>query len=286
MEETNHIPAGSKRQAMDWSLALISQGIESRIEYFDETRWQLVIEPGDYEQALVVLRQYRSENRKWPWQRRLIERGRIFDPSSLAWGFLLCFFYIISHKGENLKSLCLMDSAAVAHGQWWRLFTAIELHADLAHLAGNATIGIVLLGLAMARYGTGVALLASYLAGVAGNTTALISSAHVHRSLGASGMVMGALGLLAVHSLHSWQRMPRPTKFVVTRLVAGVMLFVLLGVAPGSDVLAHAGGFVAGVLLGSIVGLRPTLAENTVVNLLSVLIVAWLMAWTWWLALR
>ena len=47
----------------------------------------------------------------------------------------------------------LMDSAAVSKGAWWRLFTAILLHNDLGHLMANMTIGFVVLGLAMARYG-------------------------------------------------------------------------------------------------------------------------------------
>jgi len=44
-----------------------------------------------------------------------------------------------------------MDSAKVLAGQWWRLFTAVTLHADLAHLMGNITFGVIMLGLAMPR---------------------------------------------------------------------------------------------------------------------------------------
>src|SRR5208283_4928412 len=106
--------------------------------------------------------------RSWPWQQAVFRPGLLFDWGSLAWALLACLFYAISTH-TDLQSGSLMDGTAVAHGQWWRLFTAMWLHADLAHLATNATIGVILLGLAMGHYGTGVGLLTAYLAGAGGN---------------------------------------------------------------------------------------------------------------------
>src|ERR1035437_10950698 len=91
--------------------------------------------------------------------------------------------------------------AALAHGEWWRLFTATWLHADLAHLAMNMVFGFLFLGLVMGRYGPGVGLLAAYLAGVGGNLAAWLVYGENHRGLGASGVVMGALGLLTIQSV-------------------------------------------------------------------------------------
>ena len=264
----------------------MSQGIVASIECSAEAGWELAVAPADYEHALDALRQYRFENRRWPWRRELFESGPLFDWSGVAWGFLVCFFYLLSVKGADIVAVGLMDSVAVRNGQWWRLFTAIWLHADLAHLAGNATFGIVLLGLAMARYGSGVGLLASYLAGVAGNLTALILSVHPHHSLGASGMVMGALGLLAVHSFDLWRRIPQAAKHVATRLVGGLMLFILLGVAPGTDILAHLGGFITGICLGTLVNMGRNLLQKTEVNLVSGMLFAFLVGWPWWLAMH
>jgi membrane associated rhomboid family serine protease len=203
----------------------------------------------------------------------------------MAWAFLVCFFYVLSQRME-LTAFGLMDSDAVRQGQWWRLFTAIWLHADLAHLAGNVTMGSMLLGLAMARFNKGIALLTSYLAGVAGNVIALLFSVHPHHSLGASGMVMGGLGLLAAHSFYLWRRVPTSTKHVATRLVGGVMLFVLLGLAPGTDTLAHFGGFISGGLQGGLANFAPKFIQKPWVNLISGLIFALLVAAPWWLALH
>src|SRR5690349_9822701 len=115
-----------------------------------------------------------------------------------------------------------MNSAYVARGQWWRLFTAMWLHADVGHLAANAVFGAILLGFAMGRFGTGTGLLAAYLAGAGGNVLAWLFSLEQHRNLGASGMVMGCLGLLAAQSLSFWRSHPPARKYLISSIGAGI----------------------------------------------------------------
>ncbi len=283
---TARIPLRSHRQAMDWSLVLVSQGIETIIDHAeDRSGWGLLVAGQDYENALRVLRQYRLENRGWPWQQKVFQPGFLFDWGALAWALLVCLFYWLSTR-TDLHSTGVMDSAAVAHGQWWRLFTAMWLHADLAHLAANATFGLVLLGLAMGRYGTGIGLLAAYLTGAAGNLIAGVLSLQTHLSLGASGMVTGALGLLAVQSFSLWRQTRHARKFILSGICGGVMLFVLLALTPGTDVMAHLGGFVTGLVLGALLTLVPGIAQKPGANLLSGFVFTLLVIVPWWLALR
>ena len=279
------IPARSRQQAMDWSLVLISQEIETTIDFSEDgAGWGLLVAAQDHDQALGAIRQYQLENRRWPWRQEMFRPGLLFDWGSLAWVCLIAVFYSLNTHAD-LHSAGLMDSAAVAHGQWWRLFTGIWLHADLGHLAANATLGVILLGLAMGRYGTGVGLLAAYLAGAGGNVIAWLLSGEPHRSLGSSGMVMGCLGLLAVQSFSLWRRTPHSAKHIVSGIVGGVLLFVLLGLTPGTDVLAHAGGFATGVLLGGLLTLTPGIAQRAGINFFSGLTFALLVIVPWWLAL-
>jgi rhomboid protease GluP len=283
---TARIPVRSHRQAMDWSLVLVSQGIETTIDQAEDgAGWGLVVSVRDYTSALRTLRQYRLENRGWPWQQAVFRPDLLFDWGSLAWALLACLFYSLGDH-TDLHSAGLMDGAAVAHGQWWRLFTAMWLHADLAHLATNATIGVVLLGLAMGRYGTGVGLLAAYLAGAGGNLVAGLISWQPHRSLGASGMVMGCLGLLAVQSFSLWRQTPHAPKYILSGLCGGVMMFVLLALTPGTDIMAHLAGFASGLVLGALLSLIPTVARMARTNLFSGLMFALLVIVPWWLALR
>jgi rhomboid protease GluP len=272
---------------MDWSLVLVSQGIEPTIEFSDEgVGWGLLVAEPDYPKALQALRLYQIENRRWLWQQKIFEPpGYLFDWASLAWVLLASLFFWVTDDRSGLRVAGQMDSAQVLQCQWWRLFTAMWLHGDLAHLAGNATFGLVLLGLAMGRYGTGIGLLAAYLAGAGGNVVAFLMSAK-HLSLGASGMVMGGLGLLAIQSPSLWRQSPRAAKLLLSGVFGGIMLFVLLGLTPGTDVLAHCGGFAGGLLLGGLLSLVPDLRQKPLPNLLSGLLFALLVIWPWWLALQ
>jgi len=279
------IPARTRRQAMDWSLVLASQGIEPVLDHTEEAGWSLVVAPQDYETSVAAIRQYRLENRAWLWRRPAFKSGLVFDWGSAAWVLLTIVFFWLSGTRPIVHNTGIMDGAALTHGQWWRLFTATLLHADLGHLATNAVFGLVLMGLAMGHYGTGVGLLAAYLAGAGGNVAAWLVYGSAHRGLGASGVVMGALGLLAVHSFALLKGNPRAMKFAVGGVVGGGMLFVLLGMNPGSDVVAHFGGFVAGLLLGSLLAFAPNLAQKPFANLVAGCLFTALVIVTWVLAL-
>src|SRR6266576_6427381 len=279
------IPARSHQQAMDWSLVLASQGIEPVIEQTEEAGWALVVAAHDYEASLAAIRQYRLENRRWLWRRPAFKSGFVFDWGSAAWIVLTVVFYWLSDTRANLPAAGIMDGAALAQGEWWRLFTATLLHADLGHLAANAVFGLVLIGLAMGQFGTGVGLLAAYLAGAGGNVASWLVYGEAHHGLGASGVVMGALGLLAAQSLPLLKGNPNAVKLAIGGLVGGVMLFVLLGLNPGTDVVAHFGGFVAGLVLGSLLALAPRLASKPLVNLGAGFLFTALVVLTWLLAL-
>ena len=278
-----HIPALTRRQAMDWSLVLASQGIEHIVDRDEATGWTLSVPVGDYEKALTQIRQYRLENRHWRWRQPVFQPGLYFDWSSLAWVLLNIFFYWWSEARADLRMTGIMDGAALAHGEWWRLFTATWLHADLAHLAMNAIFGFLFLGLVMGRYGPGVGVLAAYLAGVGGNVTSWLVYGDSHRGLGASGVVMGALGLLTIQSVALLKRRNANTfRLFASGIFAGLLLFVFLGVSLESDVVAHLGGFITGLLLGSLLALAPRLTHRPRVNLAAGILFAALVILSWW----
>jgi membrane associated rhomboid family serine protease len=279
------ISARSQRQAMDWSLVLVSQGIESTIDQApDGSGWILLVPARDFHSAVTAIRHYRQENRRWGWRRQLLQSGLLFDWSSLAWIFLLFVFYW-ADAASGFRTAGTVDSTAVSHGQWWRLFTGVWLHADLAHLAANATFGLVLSGLAMGRFGPGAGLLAAYLAGVAGNVLACLLDSEPHHSLGASGMVMGCLGLLAVQAFWLWRLGQPGRRHLITGAAAGLMLFILLGLTPGTDILAHSGGFAFGCVFGAGLALVPDIPDRTRLNFICGAIFVLLVLIPWGLAL-
>ena len=282
--DASRISTRSLAQAMDWSLVLISQGIGSEIQEDQVTStWGLLVLPEDYPKAISAIRQYRIENRRW-WRQEVFHPGLLFDWGSLAWVALLILFYWMDAQA-GLRSAGMMDNTAVFSGQWWRLFTAIWLHGDLGHLAANASVGLLLLGLTMGRIGTGPGLLMAYLAGAGGNAIAMMFSPRAAVSLGASGMVMGCLGILTAQSLLQLRTSGFRVKTMISGIAAGLMLFVLLGLSPDSYVQAHLGGFVSGLILGIFSLFSAKLSRKTVVNVACGFVFTLLVLLPWWFGL-
>jgi rhomboid protease GluP len=281
------IPARSRRQAMDWGLVLASQGVEAVINKSDEG-WLLQVEPRDHERAQAALKQYQLENRGWGWRRPLPQTGLLFHWGSLGWvAAIAAFYYWSAVRFPGIKDAGILDSDKVRHGQWWRLFTAITLHENLPHLMANATTGFFLIGLAMARYGAGVGLLAAFLAGALGNVAGLVLYPQPHLGLGASGMVMGALGLVTVQSFVFTRKYRPRGPFIFRAIAAGVLILVLLGFSPESDMVAHVGGFMAGAIFGCGLGLASAARwQSGPANIGAGMALSALLLATWSLALR
>jgi membrane associated rhomboid family serine protease len=255
--QTPGIVAPSVQHAMDWSLVLVSQGIESEVHPVVEGgRAVLHVPLEEIPRARRILAQYQRENRHRRWQTTVPRVGWAFDLQVLAWGVLVTAFYILSMVDKSpLRPLGVFDTEAVRHGAWWRALTAVWLHSDVRHLTSNLATGLVFLAVAMAEYGAGVALLATLVAGAGANWVGLWLRPFAYHGLGASGVVMAALGLVSVRAfrLEEWRR--RPSLTAARGLVSAGFLLVLLGFSPESDVLVHVAGFVLGAVLG--VGLRP-----------------------------
>jgi membrane associated rhomboid family serine protease len=272
---------------MDWSLVLASQGIEHTVQYDEATGWSLAVAGADHEKALAQIHLYRVENLQWRWRRPMFQPGLFFDWSSLAWVLLNILFFWWSEARADLQVRGMMDGVALAHGQWWRLFTATWLHANIAHLATNMVFGFLFLGLVMGRYGPGVGLLAAYLAGVGGNLVAWrIHHGENYLSLGASGVVTGTLGLLAVQSVALLRRRnANAIRLFTVGIMASLLLFVFLGVSPESDVVTHSGGFISGLLLGTPLALASRFVHRPWLNLAAGILFTALVILPWWWAL-
>jgi rhomboid protease GluP len=273
----------SKAQALDWSLVLISQGIESLIvQRQEDGAWTLELSESDLRRATEAIAAYERENAT-VWRQPMKWTGLLFDLRGGFWfAALAAFHFFAAVSATDFQTAGLMDRTAVQHGEWWRLFTAVTLHADIAHLAANVTTGIVFLGLAMGCFGWGNALLLSFLGGAIGN----VGTFFVHNySLGASGMVMAALGLLTAHSL-SFAKHEKRAVWIGRGVIAGCLLVVLLGFSPKSDVVAHVGGFIGGVVLGIVAMRFQNVLRRQSCNAGATLLCAAMVLFTWWLALR
>jgi membrane associated rhomboid family serine protease len=267
---------------MDWSLVLLSQGIEATITRIEEGGWGLVVRAEDEAAAAAALRQYQIENRGWNWRHPLPVTGLLFHGGSAVWAaVMVAVYYFCEVRFPKLEEAGIVDSKAIRAGEWWRLFTAISLHENLPHLMANLTSGFFLLGLAMARFGAGLGLLATFLAGAAGNVAGVMLYPD-HQGLGASGMVMGALGMLATQSLGCWRRGESRAEFIWRAGASAALVLVLVGFSPGTDVVAHVGGFVVGAVFGGVLSLAPPARlQKGPINVAAAIAVLGLFLGTW-----
>jgi len=142
-------------------------------------------------------------------------------------------------------------------GQWWRLFSALFLHLNLAHLLVNMWVLCRIGPLAERLHGRTMMLGLYLAAGVLSSLTSLAWDPTV-TSAGASGAIFGVFGSLVALMLHPGIRIPSALLrarwlsmlvFLLYSLVSGML-------QSGIDNAAHAGGLVTGFVLSWLL-IRP-----------------------------
>jgi membrane associated rhomboid family serine protease len=277
--------AATASQADEWALVLTAAGIPNTVEP-DARGWAVLAAPDDTAHAFAALAAYDDERRQrasptpvalepYPWM------------SGIALGLLLLWFFSVT-GAPTPGSLWFERGAAAAGrvlgGEPWRAVTALTLHADIVHVAGNAVALAVLVPAIVQRFGAGGTLLLLLLAGGVGNVFSAIAHDARHVAVGASTAAFGAVGILVALRLVPDEAQPRGKRWPAP--VAGLLLLVTLGAAPGADLTAHAFGFVAGVGLGFATGVglrrRPRPSMQWILGGLA----ATALAVCWRLALR
>jgi membrane associated rhomboid family serine protease len=148
--------------------------------------------------------------------------------------------------------------AIVRKHEIWRAVTAMTLHADVVHLAGNVVATLVFVT-ALGRWlGGGLALAATLFCGAAANLLTAYIYRSAHNVVGASTATFAALGVLG--GLQFMRRFRMPTVGRTRRALLGIAgalgLFAMLGI--GSDLITDAATPV------DVIGpARPTLAGHT-----------------------
>jgi membrane associated rhomboid family serine protease len=143
--------------------------------------------------------------------------------------------------------------------QWFRLITAMFLHAGLIHIGFNM-MSLMQLGPALEElYGSARYLFLYVFTGAFGF---LVSAFMGHNSLGASGALLGLVGaLLAVTSKRGGAFM----RDLRARLISSVVILFMLGFSGlGLDNTAHFAGLASGFVIGKIFADRQPMnaAEN------------------------
>lgn len=274
-----------------WSLVLASQNIPYQL--VEKSGWQLLVHEELCMDAIRQIQIFEEKNKNWPIPAPLPRPQMENSLATLSVLILLAGFYNIVQSGvvvvngelPDWQQLGMVQAGRIRVGEWWRLITALTLHADLQHLLGNLAIGGVFILLLCRQLGTGLSWTLLLLAGAVGNLVNVWLQPVTHNSVGASTAVFGAVGILAAISMvryhhHLKRSWPVP-------LAAAVALLALLG-SEGrhADLGAHLFGLLAGGLLGIVTELLtsrygyPGRNLNLLLAILSGLLVliAWLAA--------
>ena len=164
--------------------------------------------------------------------------------------------------GQKIFDELQLDKMAVARGEVWRLWTVTLLHANFLHLLFNM-YALYLAGPIVERlYGSAMTVVL-YLVCALGGSLGSFGFGGIAPSVGASGAIFGLFGILLVATRTHHPALDRSSGTFVGQLGMILAINVVFGLAAADyiDNFAHAGGFVAGALLGVafVPGRVPTL---------------------------
>lgn len=149
----------------------------------------------------------------------------------------------VSQPGGSLfNDGALVGAAIRLDGDWYRLVTAMFLHASLLHLAFNM-LALYWLGTIVEQaLGTGRFLLLYFVSGIAGSAGALLLSDPFAVTVGASGAIYGIMGALLVLEYRA------TGSFAGQALGLIVLNLALTFAIPNISIGGHLGGLAGGIL--------------------------------------
>lgn len=151
----------------------------------------------------------------------------------------------VGRSGSTPFEIAISGPQINGNGQWWRIFTGGFGHFDIIHLAMNM-YGLYIFGSILERrLGPGRFALAYMTTLIGGSFGALLLSV-LSLTMGASGAVFGLLGLTVM--------MYRSERINIAQSSLGPVLLLMLFVSfrGGVSLGGHAGGFLAGLVLGAL----------------------------------
>ena len=203
--------------------------------------------------------QARREFRRGPG--RPVRRGNLSATRFLLVAILVGFVLEVSAggpdalfngpNGRQLIDLGALQPFLIADGQWWRLFTAMFLHAGLLHIGFNA-YALYLFGTMMEReLGTPRFVLIYFICGFLASVASYAFGPVEAVGVGASGAIFGVFGAFIAHNYrrrHLAQAAAN-LRWAMTLIVLNALLAFSFGTI---DWRAHVGGLVAGVAAGTL----------------------------------
>jgi membrane associated rhomboid family serine protease len=148
----------------------------------------------------------------------------------------------LNAPGGSLFYKWILYGPAVEHGGWYRLVTAMFLHASIIHIGFNM-FALWVIGRPVEQYlGRARYLGLYFVSGLAGSAGGLVQAPH-SPILGASGAIFGILGAMLIIE---WQITGRLAGNALTWIVINLVIsFAIPNISWGG----HVGGLIGGIII-------------------------------------
>ena len=217
--------------------------------------WRISVPEPRLAAAVEAQERYDAENPVTPPAEPLPDAPRLLAPAGLwsALFIMVCHVAVERYGGVDYFAERYGASAArILDGELFRTVTALMLHSDAVHLAGNMA-GCALFFSAvchLAGFGTGIFSILA--AGALGNYINALVHRGAHLSIGASTAVFAAVGILTGHQVFRSRGLTGRWKAAWLPLGSGICLLGFLSAGENTDLLAHLFGFCAGIAVGAL----------------------------------
>jgi rhomboid protease GluP len=191
----------------------------------------------------------------------LLYSTRSGNPLMPQGGGLTAIFNIGAIDGRTLAVLgsTLPMPYIIGLGQPWRLITAVFLHGSLMHIIFNMWVIMDIGPMVEELFGSARYLFLYIATGAFGY---VISALAGQRSVGASGALLGLIGLLLASTTRSSSA---SSQMLRSNLIKWIVYIAIMGfMFSGIDNYAHFGGLAAGFVLGKLFVDRPPQGQSEV----------------------
>lgn len=269
------------------SLILSAVGISHRIQPISAQHFEIFVSISDLQEAADELQDYEEENLHWPPCPTYDNYAPVFRAMAPIVAALLIYIYGLS--GEWSKESIWFtsgagDSAAILSShQYYRLITALTLHADAVHLLGNCFLGSFMLHFLLLATGNGIGLFSVLVTSTLANFINVLVHGPGHHFVGFSTAVFVVIGMLC--TIRFADNAKQSMFPLLMPVMAGFALLALLGSSgERTDLGAHLFGLLCGLITGNIVRFKHFTKWRESISIQMTLVsLSLFIVWTSWL---
>ena len=185
---------------------------------------------------------------------------------------IFLYLFLVLFEGNSIMDISI-DSLVefggnvgvyTKSGEYFRLFTALFLHANLIHLICNMYSLYVVGPQVESFYGKVKYFVIFLMSGISGCILSLAFSADNIVSVGASGAIFGILGAICYFGYHYRVYLGNVLK---SQIIPIIVLNLMIGfMVSGIDNFAHIGGLIGGLFVSMAVGVPDKSSKSDVIN--------------------